>query len=251
MEALRPRLISVVMSIEMNLNNHKEIEEITYPPEHRASLERLTPLLIQAIERDGPPIESGQINLGNINDEFKLPLFFFYWIAESNEVIDNLNLVLSDLRNLPTGYVLLSGSPRKRYYLLVRLYFYEFYRFREIFNRVVRGLQGGGYIKRAQVPKIRNIFNEAFEHTIEVRNNLVHGSPLWKGQKHFNLMLVGGARELGFALGRKETGRLWDISEVLKDLCDPTADVMRDEGNRMSMALQNTVRLFVKLTSKV
>ena len=152
------------MPIEMNLIDPKQIEQIPYPVEYRASLERLTPLLIEAVDRDGLPIESGQINLGNIDDEFKLPLFFFYWVTESNEVIENLNLVLSDLRNLPTRYVILSGSPRKRYYLLVRLYFYEYYRFREIFNRVVRGLQIGGYIGSLQVPKMRKIFHEAFEH---------------------------------------------------------------------------------------
>jgi len=236
------------MPIEMNLIDPKQIEQIPYPVEYRASLGRLTPLLIEAMERDELPIESGQINLGNIDDEFKLPLFFFYWVTESNEVIENLNLVLSDLRNLPTRYVILSGSPRKRYYLLIRLYFYEYYRFREIFNRVVRGLQTGGYIGRLQVPKIRKTFHEAFEHIMEVRNNFVHGSPLWKGEKHFNLTLAGGAREIGFALGHKETGKLWDIADVLKDLCDSTADILRDEGNRMSRALQNTVRLFVKLT---
>lgn len=190
------------------MDQTNEIGEIPYPDEHVEELKRVIPLLVESMERNGLPIDSGIINIRNIDDGLGLPLFFFHWIVESNGVIQNLNIVISDLRDLPHKYALLSGSPRLRYYLLVRTYFYEFYRFREIFNQAVRALQVGGYLKKSEVPEIRKTFHEAFEHTIEIRNAMVHGSFIWKGEKHFNLNVVGGAMELGRGLKSEDTGEV-------------------------------------------
>ncbi len=225
------------------------IPEIRYPIEHLEALKRLNPLLIEALKRDGPPIESGEINLGRIDKDLRLPLFFFSWTVEINTVIDNLNIVLTDLRELPEKYEDVPGSPRKRFYLLVRMYFYEFYRFREIFNEAMKGLLRGGYISKSWVHEFRKTFDGAFEPTMEVRHTLVHRSPTWKGEKHFNLLLVGMAFERGIAPKSKQTGRIWALSDVLKDICEPMADTMRDEGMRMSNTLQTVVDEFVKITS--
>ena len=228
----------------------REIDEIPFPQEHLEDLKRAGPLMIAATERDGLPIDTGSINLGKVDEDLDLALFFFYWIADTNQVIQNLNLVLADMRALPTRYVLLDGSPRARYYLLVRTYFYEFYRFREIHHRVVKTASARGYIVQKEVPEIRKIFHDAFEVAIDLRNALVHSSPVWRGQRHFDLNLVGGAWERGQALQDCKTGKLWDIGDVLKDICQSTANDLADEGRRMSMALKGLVRIYVDVASK-
>jgi hypothetical protein len=229
----------------------QEIGEIPYPQEHVEDLKRISPLMIESMERDGLPIESGAIKLGHLDKELDVALFLFRWVAENNSVIENLNLVLNDLRDLPTDYVLLKGSPKTRYYLLVRTYFNEFYRFREIHSRTVKAAADRGYISTSELPSARKAFHEAFEGTIALRNILVHGSPTWKGKQHFDLNLLVGAWEKGFALKSLETGEIWEIRDVLKEICADTADELREEGNRMSSLLNSLLRMYVDLVAKV
>lgn len=233
------------------INNYqKDIEEIPYPEEFRDSLQRITPLLIESMERDGLPIESGIIRLLKVDEQMKLPLLFFDWIADSNEVVDNLNIVLSDLQKLPKQYTLLPGPPRIRFYLLIRTYFYEFYRFKEIFNKAIKGFQRGGYIEKTETLNIRDVFYKTFEHTLELRNIFVHGNPIWKGKRHFDLALIGEAYDLGGEIRDKQTGEVRDIASVLKDNCEHMADILKDEGNRMSLALQEAVKYLLEIASK-
>lgn len=229
----------------------KEIGEVPFPSEHLDDLRRAGPLMISAMERDGLPIDTGSINIGEVDQELDHALFFFYWIADNNQVIENLNLVLADMRSLPTKHLLLSGSPRARYYLLVRTFFYEFYRFREIHHQIVKVAASRGYVDKRDVSSIRKTFHDAFETTIKLRNTLVHGSLVWKGKNHFDLNLVGDAWERGQALQDSKTGDIWDIGDVLEDICTSTADTLANEGNRMSFLLQNLVRIYVDVVSKV
>lgn len=235
----------------MRRTYHKEIAEIPYPEEHLEDLKRAGPLMVEATERDGLPIETGTINLGKVDDDLDLALFFFYWIADCNQVIEHLNMVLADMRALPTRYVLLDGPPKARFYLLVRTFFYEFYRFREIHHQVVKAASARGYIGRKEVPNIRKVFHDAFATAIELRNVLVHGSPIWKGQQHFDLTLVGSAWERGMVLQDSKTGEIWDIGEVLNDICNSTANDLAEEGNRMSLSLKHLVHIYVDIVSKV
>ncbi len=235
----------------MHQSSLQEIEKIPYPPEYLEELKQLVPLVLNSVEREGLPIESGVFNVKGVDDNLDLALFFFYWITEINEIIENLNLTLADLRALPKTYLILKGSPKARYYLLVRTYFYEFYRFRESHHKAVKAATNRGFIKRNEVSEIRNSFHKAFEHTIDLRNILVHGSPVWKGEKHFNLSLVFGAWELGYALKSIETGEVWDIETVLKEVCDDIANTLREEGNRMSTFLKSLISAYVELTSNL
>ncbi|MCS4307811.1 putative nucleotidyltransferase [Rheinheimera pacifica] len=229
----------------------KEIEDIPYPQKHMEDLKRLNPLMISSMERDGPPIESGSINVGYLDKNLDVALFLFRWVVENNEVIENLNLVLNDFKTLPTNYVLLTGSPKTRYYLLVRTYFNEFYRFREIHNRTVKAAASRGYIESSNVAFVRKAFHEAFESAIDLRNNLVHCSTFWKGKKHFDLNLIVAARELGFGIKSIESGEMWEVREVLEDICSDTVNMMRDEAIRMSSLLKRILQDYVDIVAKV
>lgn len=160
----------------------EEIEKISFPQEYIEDLKRANPLMLEALERDGVPIESGVFKLGKVDKETDVALIFFYWISDINEIVDNLNIVLSDLRALPVHYILLNGSPKVRYELLVRTFFYEFYRFRETHNQFVKVAGHRGFIEKKDVPRLRNLLHDAFKNIINLRNAFVHGDPVWTGK---------------------------------------------------------------------
>lgn len=227
----------------------EEIEKISFPQEYIEDLKRASPLLLEALERDGVPIESGIFNLGKVDKETDAALTFFYWISDINEIVGNLNIVVSDLRALPLHYVLLKGSPKDRYELLVRTYFYEFYRFRETHNQFVKAAENRGFIQREDVPKLRNVLHDAFKNIIALRNAFVHGDPVWKGKEYFDLLLVDSAWAKGMAVQHAETEKIRGFSETLQGLCQSTADQFRNEGNRMSKVLQGFLQLYIDLAA--
>lgn len=227
-----------------------EIERVSYPDEHIEDLKRATPLMLDALERDGVPIESGIFKLGKVDKELDVALVFFYWISDINEIVDNLNIILSDLRALPTHYVLLKGSPQARYQLLVRTYFYEFYRFRETYSQFVKVAESRGFIEKQDVPKLRNAFHDVFKDTIKLRNIFVHGDPVWKGKEYVDLLIVASAWEQDMVLQHAETGKVHSFTETLQSLCQSTADDLRNEGNRVSKLLHGLLQIYVDLAVK-
>ena len=230
----------------------QEIEEVPIPEEHIDELKQMMPLLYAAIERDGLPYETGTFDLGKLDDRLSRTLFLVKWISANNHVIENLNVVLNDMRSLPMNYVLFRGSPKERFYLLVRTYFHEFYRFREIHSQVLKTAAKRGYIDKDEVPSARQVFHDAFKTTIELRNVFVHqSSETWKGQDHFHLSMLSTALKNGYGFKDKETGAMWDISDTLKTLCTSTADELRDEGIRMSNLLKALAKFYVDILSEV
>ena len=113
----------------------------------------------------------------------------------------------------------------------------------------MKELQKKNFITKPAAYSFRKKFHDTFEETIILRNDLVHGSPYWKGKEHFNLMLVGGALEMEMGLKDKESGELWNLSNVLREICEPLANDLKNEGERMSQTLNNLVRVFLKITS--
>lgn len=227
----------------------EEIEKISFPEKYIEDLKRANPLILEALERDGIPIESGVYKLGKVDKETDVALTFFYWISDINEIVGNLNIVMSDLRALPLHYILLKGSPKARYQLLVRTYFYEFYRFRETHNQFVKAAENRGFIEKKDVPKLRNLLHDAFKNIITLRNAFVHGDPVWKGEEYVDLLLVDSAWENDMALQHAETGQIRSFAEALQGLCQSTADEFRAEGNRMSKALQGFLQLYIDLAA--
>lgn len=220
---------------------HKKIPPLAFPNELLPILSTFNDKMLGSLERDGPPIEDGGINLGKLNDDELFTYTVFLWVSEISEVIDNLNLILDDFSQLAESHVLFRGSPKKRYYLLIRVYFHEFYRSREIFSQVLHALKSQGRTTKEEIRFIRETFHDAFAETIEMRNNIVHGSPNWVGKEHYDLNLVGGAWDSGHALADKDTGEIWSLQEVLFNACKKQMPVLYAEGERMRNVMQRII----------
>lgn len=227
------------------------IPGIPYPAQHLPALNQISPAVIEAVARDGMPFDSGKFDLGKVSPELDRALFFFYWVTDSNEVTDHLNLALWDLRCLPENHVLLDGAPHKRYELLIRLYFHEFYRLREIFNAHVKQAARLGWIEKADIKLARDAFHGTFEQAIDLRNNLVHGRLTWTGKEHFDLTMVAAAWETGKRLVDRETGQAKTFREVLLPVCERMSSLLEIEGVRASQTLGTFIDEFVLLASEV
>lgn len=226
-----------------------EIPEVPYPPEHLEDLKRLGPLLIASMERDGLPIESGSIKLGKLDPKLDVAYFYFFWVAECNGIIENLNLTLNDLRSLPKIFSILGGSPWSRYELLVRVFFHEFYRVRELFNAVMSACVKRGYITKSELAIVREAFHGAIEETIKLRNSVVHGRPNWGGQAHFDLNLASTLQNRGERMVQQETGEEFNVEAALENACVKVAAALQAEGEKVSAIMNAFVRDTVKITS--
>ena len=136
-------------------------------------LMRLTPLITETIERDGLPIKSGEINLGKLDLRLEIAHFYLSWISECNEVIANLNLTLADLRALPERLHILGGLPWSRYKLLVRTFFHEFYRLREIFNTALSISVKRGFMTKSEQQVARNAFHDVIQEAVDSSANML------------------------------------------------------------------------------
>lgn len=232
-----------------NITAH--ITKIAFPDELLPSVRRLNDLILECINEKGVPVDSGFFDLDSdqIDESLDLALFYIRWISSVNEVINNLNIVLEDLISLPSKYFLFPGLPDDRYYLLLRTYFHEFYRFREIHNRIVKESAMRGIIKKSQVDSHRKEFHTAFKEAIELRNTLVHATPIWTGKQHFNLALHGMAVKNGFGLKDVKTGEMCDIKNALEDACEHVFVILQDEGHRMSVIVQKLVNWHLQVAN--
>lgn len=222
-----------------------------YPEEYKPILCTFNDKMLESLNTNGLPIESGTIGLGKLNDSELLVYLFFLWHSSTNESIDNMNITLADMQELGKNYFIFRGSPKVRFYLLIKTFFNEIYRIRDMLNQFLSGLQKLGKIKKTEIKGARAEFSEIFDKSIEIRNSLVHGHPTWKGKGHFDISLVLGAAETGHALVDKETGKIWDVKDVLKENTEFYFAHMKEEGLFIRTFLQNlseTMALMYKLS---
>lgn len=236
----------------MRKDTHQEIEVIPLPEELLLAIEHLNSLILDSIKRDGIPVNSGAFDIDStkMNGDLDFAVFIVRWVSRVDEVIKNLNIILEDLRSLPRQYRLLAGHPVDRYYLLLRTYFYEFYRFREIHSQVIKESASRGFIEKPQVAIYRKTFHDAFKEVIEMRNALVHGAPIWIGEKNFALSLHRMASNAGYGLKNIETGEITDVKEALEDSCNHIHKIFSAEGNKMSKLIQQLIQWHIQIASK-
>lgn len=134
------------------------------------------------------------------------------------------------MQELGRNYLIFRGSPKVRFYSLIKTFFNEIYRIRDMLNQFLSDLQKLGKIKKTEIKGAREEFSEIFDKSIEIRNSLVHGHPTWKGKGHFDINLVLGAAETGHALADKKTGTIWSIQDVLKENAEFYFAHMKEEG---------------------
>ncbi|WP_027854976.1 hypothetical protein [Marinobacterium litorale] len=218
------------MDFESQYKDFWEIPNVEFPISYMPILKTFSSKIVEAVERDGPPIETGAIDIGGLNENEKLVYLFFFWINSTNSSIDNMNIVLADLSQLGENYLAFRGPPRVRFYLLIKTFFNEVYRLRDILNQFLSGLNKLGKIEKAEIKGAREAFSVIFDASVDIRNSMVHGHPGWSGKGHFDMNFVLGSAEIGVAFKDKKTGKVWKIQDVLKENVEVFLKAMIEEG---------------------
>jgi len=215
------------------------IPEIIFPKVLEADLYEFPALWAKSTSKED--IDSGQFNLGQLNPRQSNTFFFLRWVVETNEIIKCLNLVLLDLRSLPQMFSTLGGAPWLRYQILVRNFYSEFYRLREIFNTCVAKASKRGLVEKREVEPLRSYFNELFEGMFKLRNALIHASVQWSGPTHNMLALNNAANRMGMALGDIKTGKPIEVEKLLEEICGSAAKPLLEESQLASSVLEKVI----------
>ncbi|HLZ19874.1 MAG TPA: hypothetical protein VKO67_09685 [Smithellaceae bacterium] len=238
-------------------------EEIT---KNRISIVETPKELVEPVARI---LELGKEEAINRNWNFKsgaspipnlpksLSMYFIVWLLLNNvnDIIENINLVLNDLKIMRDDPALLDqdmfGDIVLRYKLLVRTYFYEFYRFKECYNSFLTYCRNLGACDAKQVKELRSLFYEMFKENIQVRREMVHYTYLWSGEKHGRLLMASFAESTGGLLLNNKTFYLIDKCGVLSELTDDAIKLFFYEGSRIRNFFSEAIECFSKSVDQI
>jgi hypothetical protein len=222
------------------------IPQVEIPPELNVYVEWLEAHVLDAVKRGDIDKERGTIG-APCPPELRVAATFWLWLAEVNDIIASLNLVLTDLDVLSTDIARFSGCPRQRYLLLVRTYFHEFHRFRETFGHALKALQHHGLVDRAMRKSAVEGFNVQWEGMIWLRNVVAHDSPTWPGIDHFHLTAAAMAHSVGIDPVAESPGQLPGLQEALAVVCQNRRDFFLEAGRRMATVHRTLIHELVAI----
>lgn len=151
----------------------------------------------------------------------------FYWetfgaICDLNKVIENLNLVINDIyliaNRSETCSNLLNGKLSTRYHLLVRTFFYELFRTKEIYNKYLKYFKKTKLLRKTDVLFYQTRFRQVFDDFFEIRNKMIHDRYVFQGEDHYLLWMSDFLNEKNMAVASRETGEITETLDVLKRL---------------------------------
>ncbi|MFA7270068.1 MAG: hypothetical protein WC073_12035 [Sterolibacterium sp.] len=195
-------------------------------------------------------IEGDDITLKGLTEKQKLVTSFFQLPAVADEVIDNLNLVIADLGTLAKSARAFGDErPFSRYKLIVRMFYYEFSRFEDIFGYYTLWLQRRKYLTKDARKKLRDDFYREHEPFIRVRNLFMHDDPTWKGHCTPEIAILQGLDLFGYEV-RDKSGQLLTWEPHLGPLCLKMQSIFYEAGRSMqvtwSMLTAHAVHLLVQ-----
>ncbi|MCC7180459.1 MAG: hypothetical protein IT177_18915 [Acidobacteria bacterium] len=114
-----------------------------------------------------------------------------------NGIVDSFNTINADLEELAALAPTLRGSPSVRLELLVRVFWSEAYRGKELVFKVAVAMRKRGYITRDHVRQLRDGYEEYLKDLYEVRHGLQHGEDGFKGEALNALKAVEAALRSG------------------------------------------------------
>jgi hypothetical protein len=123
-------------------------------------------------------VKDGKIFLPRLTKKQEIAYTFFGLFVEVDELIGNLNLILTDLDQLCENPSLFAQyrSPLKRYKLLLRSFFYEFSRFDDLFGYFMVWLERLSIISREERKTLRDQFYRMVKPMVDIRNTMLHQS---------------------------------------------------------------------------
>lgn len=165
-------------------------------------------------------IEDPDFDLSDLTIESKEEFFWFTiftWVTNTNEILAGLNIIIHDIESFPTSYhTYRSGSVATRFELFLRMFFHEFYRFRETNAIILGALVKQEVIDKTISNQVKQTFHETFEQVIKIRNKMVHDKIEWDSKDHQILTVYDLLADSGYEMKHIETGKKLDIGTILE-----------------------------------
>ena len=166
------------------------------------------------------------IHLRGLSPEQCLAFDIFMLTTEADDVISNLNMVMSDLERLSeTASAFGDRNPFSRFQFLVRMFFYEYGRLEDAFGQFTLWKQRQNLLTKAERKAEREAFYKYFEAAIRTRNLMMHDAVSWEQQCSLELGLLQGASTVGHRVVDREGVELeWDAH--IRPLCERTLPML-------------------------
>ena len=174
--------------------------------------------------KDAELSESG-ISVKGLTPEEQLAVDLMPILSMPNEIIENINIVMSDLDALSKSPRAFSDrNPFKRYKLLVRTFFYEFGRFEDAFGYFTLWVKNRDYLNKKQRREMMNGFYEQIENIVKIRNIYLHDDPSWEGSMSNEIAILEGCELFGMYVKDKQ-GNILKWEDHLSPLCSRFQEV--------------------------
>jgi hypothetical protein len=179
--------------------------------------------------------EKGTIRLEGLSPQQALAHDILMLGSEADEVIGNLNIVLSDIERLSDDpKTFHDRNPFDRFQLLVRMYFYEYGRFEDVFGYFTQWKQQRGLMTKQERKDHRQSFYSTYEDAIKTRNVMLHDLVSWREQSSPEIAILQGLEAVGkVAIDRSGKELTW--RDHMKPLCQKTLPMMLTLGQHMQV----------------
>jgi hypothetical protein len=219
-----------------------KIPDIIFPKEFIPSIKNLKKY-IRIEKHDGLNLNLLSISTKNMPTNIHLHYLLFSWIAALNCIVENLNLILSDLNRLKGHSNLSPNSARVRYFLLIRTYFYEFFRIKEISNVYLKKFKQIRLIEKELIKTIKNDFHNIFKEVLVIRNNFIHKQVSPYGED-LEFHYAASINECGFKIVDKKSGEETRWQDLLNKITKNNLEGLQFEGERMIIIMQKLIDYF-------
>lgn len=224
----------------------QEIEHVRVPDEIRFVASRICETFPKRAKLD----PSGEVSIGELSPEEDLAGAFVQLSCYVDEIIDNINTVISDLGLLAdSSRAFGDNHPFRRYKLLVRLFYYEFGRFEDAFGYYTLWLNHHKILDKKQRKSLMEDFHNEQKPLIVARSICLHDDPTWKPDTSPEIRILEGLDMFGL-LAKDKDGKTLEWDPHLAPLCNARVSQFYQFASNMrttwNMLFSNAAEEFIK-----
>lgn len=207
-----------------------KVNSIRIPDEFRYALASITENF--SLYVDGMD-EHGAFVLRGLSPQQKMAEELLMLVSEASEVLENLNMVMADMERLSENpRVFMDKDPFSRFKLLLRLYFYEYGRFEDVFGYFTQWKQKRALMSKSERKEHREAFYSTYKDAIKTRNVMMHDAVSWREQYSPEITLLQGLEAVGkSAIDRSGKELTW--KDHIEPLCRETLPELLALGQSM------------------
>lgn len=242
---------SLFQAFDFRMNNEKNITNVStlqIPKELMEALRGVGDKIKKTQKRNlENNLDPGDLSSIEFTQKEKIYLDTFCWLTETNEIVENLNIVFFDLNLFKKKQSFIfefsGGNIKNRFYLLLRTFFYEFFRIKEIFNIYLNKLRKRKLITKIEASEISLDFYRDYEFVFRLRNQLVHNYHIWHSDDHNEYIISEAAESMGYFFTNKESGEIIKSVDIASKLASENLEGLPTLVTAIIEDLQNVLNI--------